>query len=166
MDQWQVFYLQPTCNLEGWKTVGQHLNAALQTILTPWTTTMTALESVSISNSDEVGIVLAGFSPAHKTTLLIVVCIGQFLDTFSNSALFSAIPPICVELGISNSNSVWLQSGYQLTFAGLLLMVKIFVTFVFLLTRQFFRAAVSVICTTQVSLMYLNRQIKTERFVL
>ncbi|KAJ3928040.1 MAG: MFS general substrate transporter [Lentinula lateritia] len=83
---------------------------------------MTALESVSISNSDEVGIVLAGFSPAHKTTLLIVVCIGQFLDTFSNSALFSAIPPICVELGISNSNSVWLQSGYQLTFAGLLLM--------------------------------------------
>ncbi|KAJ4469965.1 MFS general substrate transporter [Lentinula edodes] len=75
-----------------------------------------------MSNSDEADIALAGFSPFHKMALLIVVCVGQFLDTFSNSALFSAIPPICVELGISNSNSVWLQSGYQLTFAGLLLM--------------------------------------------
>jgi hypothetical protein len=46
------------------------------------------------------------------------------LDTFSNSSLFSAIPPISQELGISNSNSVWLLSGYQLTFASLLLIVS------------------------------------------
>ncbi|KAF8961605.1 MFS general substrate transporter, partial [Flammula alnicola] len=58
---------------------------------------------------------------ARKIGLLTVVCIAEFLDTFSNSALFSAIPPICLQLGISNSDSVWLQSGYQLTFAALLL---------------------------------------------
>ncbi|KAF9022024.1 MFS general substrate transporter [Rhodocollybia butyracea] len=65
---------------------------------------------------------LARIPRARKIALLIVICIAEFLDTFSNSALFSAIPPICQMLNISNSNSVWLQSGYQLTFASLLLM--------------------------------------------
>ncbi|KAF8067698.1 major facilitator superfamily domain-containing protein [Lyophyllum atratum] len=57
----------------------------------------------------------------RKVVLLVFLCIAQFLDTFANSALFAAIPPISVELGISNADSVWLISGYQLTFASLLL---------------------------------------------
>ncbi|ESK85262.1 efflux protein, partial [Moniliophthora roreri MCA 2997] len=58
---------------------------------------------------------------AQKVVLLIFLCLAQFLDTYANSALFAAIPPIAVELNITNSDSVWLISGYQLTFASLLL---------------------------------------------
>ncbi|EPQ51292.1 MFS general substrate transporter, partial [Gloeophyllum trabeum ATCC 11539] len=64
---------------------------------------------------------LALQSPARKKCLLAIFCFAQFLDTFNNSALFAAIPPISAALGISNSNSVWLLSAYQLTFAALLL---------------------------------------------
>ncbi|KAF9461921.1 MFS general substrate transporter [Collybia nuda] len=56
-----------------------------------------------------------------KATLLVIFCFAQFLDAFNNSALFAAIPPIAVDLNISNSTSVWLISAYQLTFAALLL---------------------------------------------
>ncbi|TFK50409.1 MFS general substrate transporter [Heliocybe sulcata] len=65
--------------------------------------------------------VLALQSGPRKKLLLAVFCFAQFLDTFNNSALFAAIPPISAAIGISNSNSVWLLSAYQLTFAALLL---------------------------------------------
>ncbi|KAG5723114.1 hypothetical protein E4T56_gene212 [Termitomyces sp. T112] len=64
---------------------------------------------------------LAALPAPRKIVLLIFLCLAQFLDTFANSSLFAAIPPISVQLGISNSDSVWLISGYQLTFASLLL---------------------------------------------
>ncbi|KAG6864100.1 hypothetical protein C0991_012480 [Blastosporella zonata] len=64
---------------------------------------------------------LSGLPNARKVVLLIFLCLAQFLDTFANSSLFAAIPPISVELGITNADSVWLISGYQLTFASLLL---------------------------------------------
>ncbi|EKM77920.1 hypothetical protein AGABI1DRAFT_129710 [Agaricus bisporus var. burnettii JB137-S8] len=58
---------------------------------------------------------------ARKIILLIILCLAQFLDTFAISALFAAIPQISVQLGISDGDSVWLISGYQLTFASLML---------------------------------------------
>ncbi|KAF7770757.1 hypothetical protein Agabi119p4_6731 [Agaricus bisporus var. burnettii] len=64
---------------------------------------------------------LAALSLRRKIALTAFLCLAQFLDTFANSALFAAFPPISVELGISNSNAVWIISGYQLTFAALLL---------------------------------------------
>ncbi|KAG6905574.1 hypothetical protein DXG01_001913 [Tephrocybe rancida] len=64
---------------------------------------------------------LSGLPFPRKVVLLIFFCLAQFLDTFANSALFAAIPPISVELNIPNADSVWLISGYQLTFASLLL---------------------------------------------
>jgi hypothetical protein len=64
-------------------------------------------------------------SGARRSTLLALFCFAVYLDAFSNCALFSAIPPISVQLGISNSNAVWLISGYQLTFASFLLVVHI-----------------------------------------
>lgn len=63
-------------------------------------------------------------SVARKGLILFFLCLAQFLDTFMNSALFAAIPPISVDLNITNANSVWLISGYQLTFAALLLVVR------------------------------------------
>ncbi|KAG6858922.1 hypothetical protein C0995_012888, partial [Termitomyces sp. Mi166 len=64
---------------------------------------------------------LSELSSLRKTVLLIFLCLAQFLDTFANSSLFAAIPPISVQLNITNADSVWLISGYQLTFASLLL---------------------------------------------
>lgn len=82
-------------------------------------------EKLNLAELTKADGVLASIGTGRKTALLIVVCIAEFLDTFSNSALFSAIPPLCLQLGISNSDSVWLQSGYQLTFSALLLIVGI-----------------------------------------
>lgn len=68
---------------------------------------------------------LATLSLRRKIALTAFLCLTQFLDAFANSALFAAFPPISLQLGISNGNSVWLISGYQLTFAALLLGVSI-----------------------------------------
>ncbi|KXN81896.1 hypothetical protein AN958_03546 [Leucoagaricus sp. SymC.cos] len=64
---------------------------------------------------------LAEQTALRKGVMVFFLCLAQFLDTFMNSALFAAIPPISQDLNISNANSVWLISGYQLTFAALLL---------------------------------------------
>ncbi|KAJ7832041.1 hypothetical protein B0H14DRAFT_2803732 [Mycena olivaceomarginata] len=64
---------------------------------------------------------LVAQSVARKGLILFFLCLAQFLDMFMNSALFAAIPPISVDLNITNANSVWLISGYQLAFAALLL---------------------------------------------
>lgn len=65
---------------------------------------------------------LNSLSCARKSSLL---SFAQFLDTFNNSALFAAIPPISAAIGISNADSVWLISAYQLTFAAFLLVVSV-----------------------------------------
>ncbi|KAF8636098.1 hypothetical protein AX17_003803 [Amanita inopinata Kibby_2008] len=65
--------------------------------------------------------ILATEPTLRKSALLVVFCFAQFLETFNNSALFAAIPPISADLHITNSVAVWLISAYQLTFAALLL---------------------------------------------
>ncbi|KIK59716.1 hypothetical protein GYMLUDRAFT_44149 [Collybiopsis luxurians FD-317 M1] len=69
---------------------------------------------------------LGTISGWRKGVLLFIFCFAQFLDAFNNSALFAAIPPISTDIGINNSNSVWIISAYQLTFASLLLMMGSF----------------------------------------
>lgn len=69
--------------------------------------------------------VLGRQSKTRKILLLGILCLALFLDTFNNSSLFTAIPVISVQLDIPNSQSVWLLSAYQLTFAALLLIVSI-----------------------------------------
>lgn len=72
------------------------------------------------------GLELLGTFPIpQKAVLLTVFCFAQFLDAFNNSSFFAAIPPIARDLNISNSDSVWLISAYQLTFAALLLSVSL-----------------------------------------
>ncbi|KZT12694.1 major facilitator superfamily MFS-1 [Laetiporus sulphureus 93-53] len=64
---------------------------------------------------------LSTLPTGRKLTLLSIFCFSLFLDTFNNSSLFAAIPPIALQLDIPNSQSAWLLSAYQLTFAALLL---------------------------------------------
>jgi len=68
---------------------------------------------------------LAELSAARKIVLLLLFCLSPFLDTFNSAALFSAIPVIATSTGLNNSQSVWLNSAYQLSFAALLLIVSL-----------------------------------------
>lgn len=60
----------------------------------------------------------------RRYTLLVIFCLAQFLDAFNNSALFSAIPSLVRDLGFTESDSTWLISAFQLTFASFLLVVS------------------------------------------
>ncbi|KAF8154860.1 major facilitator superfamily domain-containing protein [Crassisporium funariophilum] len=82
------------------------------------------LEKSSFKNSgDDLSpfTVLKDLTTSRKVLVLVVLCSALFLDTFNNSSLFAAIPPIALQLNIPNSQSVWLLGAYQLTFAALLL---------------------------------------------
>lgn len=64
-------------------------------------------------------------SPARRYMLLIVFCLAQFLDACNNASLFSAIPSLIIALGITESESTWVISAFQLTFASFLLVVSV-----------------------------------------
>ncbi|KIJ27115.1 hypothetical protein M422DRAFT_236214 [Sphaerobolus stellatus SS14] len=64
---------------------------------------------------------LRNLPSSRKFIVLGILCSALFLDTFNNSSLFAAIPPIALQLNIPDSQSVWLLGAYQLTFAALLL---------------------------------------------
>ncbi|KAM5541656.1 hypothetical protein V8D89_004846 [Ganoderma adspersum] len=61
------------------------------------------------------------YSAARRYVLLIIFCLAQFLDAFNNSALFSAIPSLVTSLDMNESESTWIISAFQLTFASFLL---------------------------------------------
>ncbi|KAI0791391.1 major facilitator superfamily domain-containing protein [Abortiporus biennis] len=61
------------------------------------------------------------FSSYRKYTLLAFFCAAQFLDSFNNSSLFSAIPTLIDVLDITEGESTWIISAFQLTFAAFLL---------------------------------------------
>jgi hypothetical protein len=80
------------------------------------------LDALDVSNP------LADQPVACKIILLSLFCFAQFLDTFSASALYSAMPVIATTVGLNNSEYVWLNSAYQLTFAAFLLIVSHFMS--------------------------------------
>ncbi|KAI0357081.1 MFS general substrate transporter [Trametes cingulata] len=61
------------------------------------------------------------YSPVRRYVLLLIFCLAQFLDAFNNSALFSAIPSLVISLKMSEAESTWIISAFQLTFASFLL---------------------------------------------
>jgi hypothetical protein len=73
---------------------------------------------------------LANTSTVRKIALLSIFTLAEFLDAFNNSALFPAIPSITSDLHFLASETVWIISAYQLTFAAFLLVVS---TLVYLL---------------------------------
>ncbi|KAG2068126.1 MFS general substrate transporter [Suillus decipiens] len=60
-------------------------------------------------------------SRTRRLILLFMFCLAQFLDAFNNSALFSAIPALEVSMNMTESQSTWVISAFQLTFASFLL---------------------------------------------
>lgn len=60
-------------------------------------------------------------SNAHRNFLLGLFCVAQFLDTFNQGAIYSAIPSIKEALNMTESEPAWLVSAFGLTFASFLL---------------------------------------------
>ena len=111
-----------------------------------------ALEQVSsfsttvVAELDRGDDIFANASTARKLALMAMFLAAQFLDVFSNrycisfaeahnrslfthpshSALFPALPEISAMLSLTPSETVWIFSAYQLTFASFLLVVRIF----------------------------------------
>jgi hypothetical protein len=63
-------------------------------------------------------------SLARKLFLLVMLCLAQFLTTFNGSALYSALPSLDIAMGMTESQSTWMLSAFQLTFASFLLIVS------------------------------------------
>jgi len=66
-----------------------------------------------------------GLSLTRKLVMLVIFCFAQFLDDFNNSALFSAIPALDISMDMAGSQSTWIISASQLTFASFLLIVRV-----------------------------------------
>lgn len=64
------------------------------------------------------------YSVGKRYTLLVIFCLAQFLDAMNNCALFSAIPSLVIDLGMTSNESTWIIAGFQLTFASFLLIVS------------------------------------------
>ncbi|OAX32395.1 MFS general substrate transporter, partial [Rhizopogon vinicolor AM-OR11-026] len=60
-------------------------------------------------------------SPTRKLVLLIIFCLAQFLDGVNNTSLLSALPALDNSMGMTSSQSTWVISAFQLTFASFLL---------------------------------------------
>ncbi|KAI6010694.1 major facilitator superfamily domain-containing protein [Pisolithus orientalis] len=57
----------------------------------------------------------------RRLLLLSLFCLAQFLDAFNMSTVFAAMPALEQSLHVTTSQSVWIVSAYQLTFASTLL---------------------------------------------
>ena len=65
-------------------------------------------------------------SPWRQILLLLIFIFAQFLDTYYNGALFSAIPTMIPLLDMTGGESIWLISSYQMLMAAFLLIVSVF----------------------------------------
>ena len=63
------------------------------------------------------------YSPARRYILLAMFCVAQFLDSYNLAALFTA-DTMVQSMGITEEESAWIVSAYQLTFASFLLIVS------------------------------------------
>jgi hypothetical protein len=96
-----------------------------------------------------------GLPRTRKLVLLVIFCLVQFLDDFNYSALFSAIPAIEISMGMTESQSTWILTASQLTFASFLLIVRVYPRVLTCTSTYCFRVVVSATYTTQVSAMPL-----------
>ena len=67
----------------------------------------------------------AKLSTLTRYSLLFLFCLGQFMDAYNGSALFTAIPTLVNHLGFTPAESPWIVSAYQLTLASFLLIVSL-----------------------------------------
>jgi MFS family permease len=61
-------------------------------------------------------------SKARPATILAIILISYFMILLDNSVIFTGLPSIRSELGLSATELSWVQDAYTLVFGGLLLL--------------------------------------------
>ncbi|KAJ3477572.1 hypothetical protein NLI96_g10372 [Meripilus lineatus] len=89
---------------------------------TPVSSPSRAHSSLDLPTDSSTPVSAAKYSKPRRYGLLVVFCLAQFLDSFNNSALFSAIPSLIIDLDVPESETTWIFSAFQLTFASFLLL--------------------------------------------
>ena len=93
-------------------------------MLSPQTAATSPSTALSPAQTLVDGRISQKYSAARRYVLLAMFCLAQFLDSFNNGALYLAIPELVDALGMTESESTWLISAFQLTFASFLLIVS------------------------------------------
>lgn len=97
-------------------------------------TTFKHSEATSVHSSDPEKSIVAGpveliQAPARQRYLLLVLFVfAQFLDTYYNGALLSAMPTMAGLLDMTGGQAIWLISAYQMLMAAFLLIVSEFIS--------------------------------------
>jgi len=60
--------------------------------------------------------------PVHKGAILAIVLLSYFMILLDNSVIFTALPSLQADLGLSSGQLTWVQDAYTLVFGGLLLL--------------------------------------------
>lgn len=60
-------------------------------------------------------------STARRSLLLGIYCLAQFMESCSNTAIFSALPKLQKEMDLNEGEVTWVVAGFTLTFASFLL---------------------------------------------
>jgi len=58
----------------------------------------------------------------HKGAILTIVLVSYFMILLDNSVIFTALPSLQADLGLSSAELAWVQDAYTLVFGGLLLL--------------------------------------------
>jgi EmrB/QacA subfamily drug resistance transporter len=58
----------------------------------------------------------------HKGAILAIILVSYFMILLDNSVIFTALPSLEADLGLSTSELAWVQDAYTLVFGGLLLL--------------------------------------------
>ncbi|OAX31490.1 MFS general substrate transporter, partial [Rhizopogon vinicolor AM-OR11-026] len=57
----------------------------------------------------------------RKIVLLVLFCLTQSLSYYNGPSLYSALPSLDISMDMTESQSTWMVSAFQLTFASFLL---------------------------------------------
>jgi EmrB/QacA subfamily drug resistance transporter len=58
----------------------------------------------------------------HKGAILAIILVSYFMILLDNSVIFTALPSLKADLGLSTAELAWVQDAYTLVFGGLLLL--------------------------------------------
>jgi EmrB/QacA subfamily drug resistance transporter len=58
----------------------------------------------------------------HKGAMLAIILVSYFMILLDNSVIFTALPSLEADLGLSTAKLAWVQDAYTLVFGGLLLL--------------------------------------------
>jgi len=58
----------------------------------------------------------------HKGAILTIILVSYFMILLDNSVIFTALPSLEADLGLSTAELAWVQDAYTLVFGGLLLL--------------------------------------------